>query len=263
MILRDLHVHTTYCDGQNSPEEMVISAIDKGLECIGFSGHSYTFFDTRYCIKKEKIADYISEINALKEKYKDKIRILCGIEQDFYSAEPVDKYDYLIGSVHYLKINDRYAEIDGDAPTFVKTAETYFNNDYYALAQKYFKTVETMAETLRPDIIGHLDLVSKYNKNSILFDEADERYVKAKMSAVNKILELNIPVEINVGAISRGYKDTPYPGIDTIRYIAENGGKLIFSGDTHSTDTLCFEFEKWYKILKENNIDYNSVCAEL
>ena len=72
MILRDLHVHTTYCDGQNSPEEMVISAIDKGLECIGFSGHSYTFFDTRYCIKKEKIADYISEINALKEKYKDK-----------------------------------------------------------------------------------------------------------------------------------------------------------------------------------------------
>ena len=28
----DLHMHTTFCDGKNTPEEMVLSAIDKGLE---------------------------------------------------------------------------------------------------------------------------------------------------------------------------------------------------------------------------------------
>ena len=42
MILTDLHVHTNYCDGKNTPEEMVLAAIEKGMECIGFSVHSYT-----------------------------------------------------------------------------------------------------------------------------------------------------------------------------------------------------------------------------
>ena len=88
MILTDLHVHTNYCDGKNTPEEMVLAAIEKGMECIGFSVHSYTEFDTSFCIKSEKVADYKAEINGLKEKYKDKIRILCGTEMDYFSEMP-------------------------------------------------------------------------------------------------------------------------------------------------------------------------------
>ncbi|MBO5371040.1 MAG: PHP domain-containing protein, partial [Clostridia bacterium] len=41
MILEDLHTHTTYCDGKDSPEDMVKTAIEKGLRVIGFSGHIY------------------------------------------------------------------------------------------------------------------------------------------------------------------------------------------------------------------------------
>lgn len=254
MILKDLHVHTTYCDGKNTPEEMVLSAIDKNMECIGFSAHSYTFFDERYCIKKEKIKDYIFEINSLKEKYKEKIRILCGIEQDAYSTYPTNIFDYVIGSVHYLKINDFYAELDGNANTFKNTAENYFNGDYYALAEEYFKTVGDMAEKLNPTFIGHLDLVTKFNKNFVFFDELNERYLKAKRAAVDKILNLDIPFEINLGGISRGYKTCPYPDIETIRYISNNGGKFLFSGDTHTKDNLCFDFEKWCDFFIENNI---------
>ncbi len=35
------HTHTTFCDGENSPEEMVLAAIDAGLPELGFSGHSH------------------------------------------------------------------------------------------------------------------------------------------------------------------------------------------------------------------------------
>ena len=52
---RDFHVHTTFCDGINTPEEIVISAISRGMDKIGFSGHSYTFFDEEYCMKKADI----------------------------------------------------------------------------------------------------------------------------------------------------------------------------------------------------------------
>ena len=261
MILRDFHVHTTYCDGKNSPEEMVLSAIEKNLECIGFSAHSYTFFDERYCIKNNN--QYISEINALKTKYKDNIRILCGIEQDYYSDMQTSEYDYVIGSVHYIKIRNEYLEIDSDKESLIELVEKYFDGDYFALAEEYFKSVSKMADKIRPDIIGHLDLITKFNNDYELFDENNNRYKKAKKDAVDKILKLNIPFEINVGAISRGYKDVPYPDLDTISYIAKNAGKLVFSGDSHSKDTLCFQFEKWNNVLKENNIDYEKFCINI
>ena len=46
----NLHSHTTFCDGKNSAEEMVVSAIDHGFDVFGFSGHSYTPFDESYCM---------------------------------------------------------------------------------------------------------------------------------------------------------------------------------------------------------------------
>ena len=45
MILKDYHMHTTYCDGTASAEEMVQEAVRRGLTEIGFSGHSHTAFD--------------------------------------------------------------------------------------------------------------------------------------------------------------------------------------------------------------------------
>ena len=55
MIMCDMHVHTTFCDGKNSPEEMVLSAINKGLKAVGVVTHSHTAFDQSYCIKKQEI----------------------------------------------------------------------------------------------------------------------------------------------------------------------------------------------------------------
>ena len=67
MILEDLHVHTVYCDGKDTPEDIVKTAIEKGMNRIGFSGHSYTFFDNEYCMTKEGSKKYIEEINRLKQ----------------------------------------------------------------------------------------------------------------------------------------------------------------------------------------------------
>ena len=39
------HTHTTFCDGKDSPEELVLEAIRLGCPEIGFSGHAHTAFD--------------------------------------------------------------------------------------------------------------------------------------------------------------------------------------------------------------------------
>jgi len=116
----DFHVHTRFCDGANTVREMVESAIEKGLSAIGFSAHSYTFFDESYCMKKEQTEQYKAEVLACKEEYRDKIRVLLGIEQDLYSDMPTDGYDYVIGSVHYLKKDGAYYSVDSSAEGFQK-----------------------------------------------------------------------------------------------------------------------------------------------
>ena len=49
----------------------MISAIEKGFSAIGFSGHGYTDYDLRYCMKNTD--GYIAEIKNLKEKYKKEV----------------------------------------------------------------------------------------------------------------------------------------------------------------------------------------------
>ena len=74
MVKKDYHIHTTYSDGKDDMESVVIAAIDSGASEIGFSDHSYTFFDQSYCMKKD-YRKYIAEIKKLKTKYSDKIKI--------------------------------------------------------------------------------------------------------------------------------------------------------------------------------------------
>ena len=67
-MIANFHTHTSFCDGKNTPEEIIKAAINKGFSAIGFSGHGYTDFDLRYCMKNTD--EYIKEITQLKEKYK-------------------------------------------------------------------------------------------------------------------------------------------------------------------------------------------------
>ena len=121
----DFHIHTTFCDGTDSAEDIVREAIRKKMKRLGFSGHSYTFFDESYCMSKSGTEEYKAEINRLKEEYRADIDILCGIEQDFYSKEPTDGYDYVIGSVHYIKKNGEYFPVDESAEILLNAAKKH------------------------------------------------------------------------------------------------------------------------------------------
>ena len=83
MILTDLHLHTCFCDGKNTPEEIVKEAIGRGFSAIGFSGHGYTDFDTSYCMSKEDTKKYIEDI--LRAKESAPFEVYLGIEKDILS----------------------------------------------------------------------------------------------------------------------------------------------------------------------------------
>lgn len=245
----DLHTHTTFSDGNNTPEEMVLAAISKGLDTIGFSDHSFTAFEQSYCIKENELKNYIDCINQLKAKYKTQIKIKLGIEQDFYSDKPDYDFDYIIGSVHYIKVNGEYIPVDETSDILRNAAYKYFNGNIYDLIDEYYRTVCDVVSKTNADIIGHFDLITKTNNNFMLFDENSSRYIAAYQKACDKLIDTGKLFEINTGAIARGYKDSPYPSSDIYNYLKSKGAKFILSSDSHSTDTLCFDFDKYKSMI--------------
>lgn len=250
MIRGDFHTHTVFCDGADTPEAMVQAAIRQGFTHIGFSAHAHTPCDESYCLSEEKTAVYRETIAQLKSKYQGQVTVLCGIEQDRYADLSTNGYDYVIGSVHYVRVGEQYIPVDENAAILQQAAAEHFGGDMIALARAYFETVAELA-AMRPTVIGHLDLIAKFNRGGCLFDESDPRYLAAAKEAIDALLPLGVPFEVNTGAISRGYRDIPYPARPLLQYIGEKGGRVLLSGDAHAVSGLGFAFEKWRAVALE------------
>ncbi len=252
-MLANFHTHTVFCDGNNTAEEVVKSAIEKGFSAIGFSGHGYTEFDLRYCMKNTE--GYIAEIKWLKEEYKNKIQIYLGIEEDAFCLVNRADFDYIIGSSHYFNIGDKYYPIDSNYDYFKECLRAY-GGDIYTLANDYYNRFCDYINKRKPDIIGHFDLITKFDeldKSLFLMDkgynEIAERYLKEALKA-------DVLFEVNTGAISRGYRTTPYPNENLLYLLKKEGGRVILSSDSHSADTLDFAFVEAKKLLKDIGFQY-------
>ena len=236
----DLHMHTVFSDGRDTPEEMVREAIRKGLETVGISDHST---GDPCGMTHEDRAAYKAEIARLKEKYAGQIRVLCGLERDFLTDD-FTEYDYTIGSVHWLPMPDGHrVSIDWTAEKLREGAEKYFGGDMYALAETYYAAEARVVEVTKCDIIGHFDLVTKFIEQDPAFDLHHPRYVKAWQAAADRLLETGKPFEVNTGAMSRGYRTSPYPSEEIRQYLLARGGRLLLSSDAHAKENIAFGFE--------------------
>ena len=99
-----------------------------------------------------------------------------------------------------------------------------FGGDVYLAVEQYYSNVSNVLEKFPADIIGHIDLITKFNEIEPYIDVNNPRYIKAWQTAVDKLIPYNKPFEINTGAISRGYRTTPYPAPDILAYIKQKGG---------------------------------------
>lgn len=247
-MLTNYHTHTVFCDGKDTPEEMVLRAIELGMGEIGFSSHSYTFFDTGYCMSKEDTETYKSTVRELGDRYSDRIKVLLGVEQDYFSLESTDDYEYVIGSVHYVLKNGIYIPVDESKEIQIKAVEEHYGGDFYAFIEDYYKLVGDVSKKTGCDIIGHFDLITKFNEKGDLFDTTSKRYVDAVRGALGSLCDSSAVFEINTGAMSRGYRTQPYPSKEIIDFLKERGKKLIFSSDCHAKENLLHGYDA-YKVL--------------
>lgn len=251
MIPSNYHTHTSFCDGKNTPEEMVLEAIRLGCPELGFSGHSYMEADTA-SMSLENTQAYIAEIRALQKKYAGQIKILLGIEQDYYSPQSTEGYEYVLGSVHFVKKDGVYLSVDHGKEIQMNNVEKFYGGDYYAFIEDYFQLVGDVYRKTKCQIIGHFDLVTKFNQNGDLFDINHPRYQAAAQRALDALLDAPAVLEVNTGAISRGYRDTPYPQKAFLDRWLEAGKEIIFSSDCHRKEHLLFGYDIYQRHIQKN-----------
>ncbi len=249
----DLHTHTNYCDGVNTPKEMLLSAIEKGLKTYGFSSHSYLPFDPSWNMSPTDEKAYVAEVKALREEYKDKIEVLLGTEFDLCSNVDLSGYDYVIGSCHNVIKGGEYLSVDHSEEVYLNIVNTYYEGDHYAFVKDYFLAFKQAAEIEEITFFGHFDLINKFNGGFKYFDETDPRYVKPMLSALEKLAKTGKPFELNTAHTFRHNKDkASASSVCWLTALLKMGGKVVVNSDAHSKDRIAYNFDKAEKLLKDS-----------
>ena len=244
-MLQNLHTHTVFGDGKNTPEEMVLGALAAGCTSLGFSEHSplpSSIDPDGWTMKAEDVSAYRGGVLRLREAYRDRLEIFLGLEQDLDSPPPEGRWDYLIGSVHTVWADGVPLSVDEGRDSFIRSVADCFGGDYFAFARAYYARVAGVAARTGCQIVGHFDLVTKFNEGGRLFDEGDPRYRAAALEALEALPAEDLVFEINTGAMSRGYRADPYPAPFLLHAIRARGGCICLTSDCHSADAATYGF---------------------
>lgn len=242
-IKSDVHTHTSYCDGADSPERMVRGAIAAGCTTVGFSGHSYLGHKSDWAMSGDGQKDYIADVLALREKYADKIQVLLGIEQDYGSGIPDYAFDYVIGSVHAVMKNGMRIEVDDTPKSFFGAVRELYGGNAMAVVRDYYALAAGVVDRTHCDIIGHFDLITKFNEKFPFVDTESYEYLSVAFEALDALIEKHKIFEINTGAVSRGWKARAYPDEPILRRLAEKKASVMLTSDAHCRKNILYGFD--------------------
>lgn len=176
------------------------------------------------------------------------------MEEDASYPVNRDDFDYIISSYHYIYFRGKYYPLDSNYDYFSMCAEL-FNGDNLAFAKAYYEYFCDYIFKRKPDVIGHFDLVTKFDETQRDRFLHDERYWELAENFVEKVLATGCIFEVNTGLMSRGFRSMPCPHERLLKLIAQNGGKVTLSSDAHQAQNLCARFEETAKILKSVGFD--------
>lgn len=259
----DYHVHTQFSDDSAYPMEQVVKdAIAMGMEEICFTDHvDYGIkedWDCGHPIQyrgKEPLANvdypaYDRKIKEMRDKYGGQIRIKMGMEfgmqmhtvsryEELFARYP---FDFIILSVHQVEDKEFWTQ------DFQKgRSQKEYNERYYEEMGHLVKTYSDYS------VLGHMDLIVRYDKESIYPFKKIEPMV-AKI--LRTVIERGKGIELNTSYHRYGLKDTT-PSMDILRLYRELGGEIITIGsDSHEPEHLGAGMEEAKKVLKDLGFRY-------
>ena len=230
------HTHHYLCNhAKGNTEDYVKEALKIGLKELGMSDHAPNtrVNDKGVRMDPSEFNIYLDDIETAQTKYKDQIKILKGVEVEyFYDHEEYydflrEKVDYLIHGQHYISMTKQMNDlISGFA---LKTKEQI---------DRYAGYLEDAIESGYFDILAHPDL---YLNSYVKFDKYAEHVAHRICKSAKKH---NIILEYNANGYRRGGKNTEngfepnYPRKEFWKIVKQYNCKTIFGSDAHNPNFL-------------------------
>ena len=149
----------------------------------------------------------------------------------------------MIGAVHYVEKDGILCAVDDGRDNLIRTVNNVYGGDFYACAEAYYELVGSLYERTHCDVIAHFDLITKYNEGNVLYDPEHPRYLAAAERALDRLIDCPVLLEVNTGAMARGYRSAPYPAPHFLQRWLDAGKELIFASDCHDRRFLLHGFE--------------------
>jgi len=250
----NLHTHTTYCDGTASSADFVKKANQLQWDYLGFSAHAPLPFLCDWAIKATDLDKYSSEIRDLANLNKADIKILCGFEIDYLLGlgfpaleyKAVEKSDFLIASIHFVKNpdtenpNTQYLEIDGTYSQFL-LALKWFGFNLKKLLQAFLDATHQMINDTTvgvTKIIGHIDKIILNAAKTSEFGALENWFYDELFQIVQTGSNNYDFIEINTRAIYKKGLSNPYPKLEFISRLHNAKIPLIINSDAHHPSEL-------------------------
>ncbi|MEQ2548963.1 histidinol-phosphatase HisJ family protein [Dorea ammoniilytica] len=248
----DVHMHCGFSnDSETRPEDMVESAIAKGLSVICFTDH---YDKDNLDWGDEAIFDvesYFQKMIELREEYRDQIDIRIGAEigmqpylaeyyQDFMAQHP---FDFVIGSVHSVLEHDVALDF------FQKHSDPEGYKIYFE------EMLQDVQKIKSYDVLGHLDYIVRYsNQGSKGFDLND--YMDIIEEILKQVIAHGKGIEMNMSGLKYGL-GAPHPQPEIIKRYRELGGEIITVGaDGHIPEHIAYDYHLADDILKSCGFKY-------
>ncbi|MGC8743784.1 MAG: histidinol-phosphatase HisJ family protein [Verrucomicrobiia bacterium] len=241
----DYHMHTPLCKhAVGEVFQYAQRAAEIGLNEIGFSDHAPMpqddFDDWR--MKFSELESYVNSVLKARQDF-PQLTIRLGLEIDFIPGyenwiekiSSLYKWDYLIGSVHYVD-----SKWDIDNP---KKIDEWKKRRVTQVWENYIIRLTEAAESGFFDIIGHIDLAKKFGH----FPEND-------CSDLFRIFfkrarENNCLIEINTAGLRKECKEI-YPAKSILKIANEERVGITFGSDAHSPEEVGMNFREAIDLAK-------------
>lgn len=234
-----------FCQHARDPLEDIIRAYARqGFSIVGISEHMPPANDAmRYpdevaaglsaAAMLDRFGRYFETARRLKREYAPKMRILVGFETEWYPGarefvhELIAEYspDYIIGSLHHV---GEFC-FDFDEASYTQATATAGGLDQ--LYQRYFDLQLEMINSFCPPIVGHFDLIRKFDPDYAARMEKP-RIRKQIERNLGIVREKNLLLDLNTRAYSNG-ADEPYPCRMIIELAREMSISMLPGDDAH------------------------------
>ena len=237
--ISDYHMHTPLCGhAEGEPMAYAQRAIEIGLKEIGFSDHAplLSHRDPTITMDYSQLTVYHQMIESVRKELEDKLTVLVGIEADYMpgfedrTRELLAQYpyDYVIGSVHFIE------KWGFDNPIQMKE---WSKRDVNSVFREYNKLIRKSALARLFDILGHVDLVKKFDFHPTE-DMTEELEENARV-----FKKTGVVVEINTSGLRKPAREI-YPSLQALKIYCARKVPITFGSDAHSPEDVGKDFDK-------------------